>query len=86
MHERSHPHVFWLMALLLFAVSFLFFVYLTSAPTFADPDSFYHVKIAEFITQGRDYRQFSWLPFTVLNDYYTDQHFLYHVCDCRRLR
>lgn len=79
MHERSTPLVFWIAALVLFAACFLFFVYLTQGTTFADPDSFYHVKIAEYIIEGRDFRQFDWLPFTVLGDYYTDQHLLYHV-------
>ncbi|MFA5031130.1 MAG: hypothetical protein WC495_06115 [Patescibacteria group bacterium] len=66
-------------ALLLFVVSFALFVYVSNSPTFADPDSFYHIKIAQDISQGKIIQNFTWLPFTTLAEHYTDQHFLYHV-------
>jgi len=66
-------------ALLLFVVAFSIFVFVSNAKTFADPDSFYHIKIAEDISQGKIVKNFTWLPFTTLAEHYTDQHFLYHV-------
>jgi len=79
MKHWIRQYAFTLGLLALFAASFALFVYLTNTNTFADPDSFYHVKLAEDIAQGKNIKNFPWLPFTVLNDYYTDQHFLYHV-------
>lgn len=64
---------------LLFAVSFSFFAYLQSFPTFPDPDSFYHAKMAVLIRDQGVVTDFPWLQFTVLKDYYIDHHFLYHV-------
>ncbi|PIS41116.1 MAG: hypothetical protein COT25_04780 [Candidatus Kerfeldbacteria bacterium CG08_land_8_20_14_0_20_42_7] len=66
-------------ALLLFVVAFSLFVFLSNSSTFADPDSFYHIKLAENIAQGSITKEFRWLPFTTLAEHYTDQHFLYHV-------
>jgi hypothetical protein len=65
--------------LAIFIVAFWASLYVSNSTTFADPDSFYHLKIAQDIAHFKDIRQFPWLPFTVLNSYYTDQHFLYHV-------
>lgn len=53
--------------------------WLQHAPTFLDPDSFYHVKMAELLMQRGIVRDFTWLPFTTLAHAYTDHHFLYHV-------
>jgi len=64
---------------LLFAVSFSFFAYLQSFPTFPDPDSFYHAKMAVLIRDQGIITDFPWLQFTVLKDYYIDHHFLYHL-------
>ncbi|MEK7158541.1 MAG: hypothetical protein AAB733_03150, partial [Patescibacteria group bacterium] len=49
--------------------------------TFVDPDSFYHAKMAWIMgTRQWVVSSFPWLSdFTVLGDYYIDQHFLYHV-------
>jgi hypothetical protein len=49
------------------------------SPTFKDPDSFYHLGIAERIARGEIVTEFPWLPFTTLADAYADHHFLYHV-------
>lgn len=63
----------------LFLLAFGFFCYLQSAPTFPDPDSFYHAKMAELIKDGGAVQNFPWLQFTTLKNSFIDQHFLYHV-------
>ncbi|MEK7123162.1 MAG: hypothetical protein AAB855_04905 [Patescibacteria group bacterium] len=47
-------------------------------PSFVDPDSFYHARIAVEMIHG-PMVSFSVLPFTVLSDIFIDHHFLYHV-------
>ena len=69
----------WLQALLLFLVIFLLFFWFHSTPYFADPDSFYHIKIALLIKEKGIVKDFPWLQFTILKDYFTDHHFLYHL-------
>lgn len=70
---------FWLAYLLLFILAFLVFAYLQYSQSFADPDSFYHAKMALLIRDQGVIKDFPWLQFTVLKNSYTDQHFLYHV-------
>jgi len=65
--------------LLLFLVVGAYFLWLNSTPNFADPDSFYHAKIAELIKNSGPVKDFYWLPFTTLDDIYIDHHFLYHL-------
>lgn len=55
------------------------FAYLQASRVFADPDSFYHIKIAQLMAERGVVDDFPWLTFTGLTQYYTDQHFLYHV-------
>ncbi|MFH1367451.1 MAG: hypothetical protein ABIH38_05750 [Patescibacteria group bacterium] len=69
----------WLSFLLIFLISFTVFAYLQYSETFADPDSFYHAKMALLTRDQGVVKDFPWLPFTVLKNNYTDQHFLYHV-------
>ena len=64
---------------LLFVLSFSLFSYLQSSPTFPDPDSFYHAKMAALIRDQGIVYDFPWLQFTILKDYYIDHHFLYHL-------
>ena len=64
--------------LLLFLLAFIFLFWLGSAPTLADPDSFYHAKMAELISQNGVIKDFPYLPFTTLKDGYIDHHLLYH--------
>lgn len=47
--------------------------------TFADPDSFYHAKMALLLRDQGVFTQFPWLPFTVLGKSFADHQFLYHV-------
>lgn len=53
--------------------------FLQSSQFFADPDSFYHIKVAQLIAHQGVLESFPWLAFTSLAQHYTDQHFLYHV-------
>ncbi len=46
---------------------------------FGDPDGFFHVQIAVFLSQGKLITQMPWMQFTTLTQHFTDQHFLYHV-------
>ncbi len=64
----------------IFLISFLFFSSLQLAnKTFLCPDSFYHAKIASFLSNGKLIRNFPWLPYTILAENYSDHHFLYHI-------
>ncbi len=65
--------------LLLFLICLIFFTWMQSAPTFADPDSFYHIKTAVLMSQTGIIHNFPYLRFTTLKDGYIDHHFLYHV-------
>jgi len=65
--------------LILGVLAFAYFTFFQAVPTFADPDSFYHVKMALLIPQQGVMKSFPWLQFTILRDSYIDQHFLYHV-------
>ncbi|MFC1598437.1 hypothetical protein ACFL2U_00275 [Patescibacteria group bacterium] len=65
--------------LLIFFIAFYVFLWLQATPTFLDPDSFYHLKVSQLISQQGPVLDFPWLQFTVLKDYYIDHHFLYHV-------
>ncbi|MCX7779220.1 MAG: hypothetical protein N2259_03210 [Patescibacteria group bacterium] len=56
-----------------------FFNSLQSLATLNDPDSFYHAKMASLLSQGNLVKEFPWLPFTILKDYYANHHFLYHL-------
>lgn len=69
----------WAVPLTLFALVFVLLTVLQNTPYFADPDSFYHLGMAEQIRDHGIVRDFRWLPFTVLARDFADQHFLYHV-------
>ena len=69
-----------LLVLGVFVLAFCYFFYLQYTPAFPDPDSFYHAKIAELFSEGNFVKDFTWLgDYTILGEYYTDQHFLYHI-------
>lgn len=64
----------------LFGCSFFLFLSFQLIPNIPDPDSFYHIRLAELIRDQGVVRDFPWLgDFTVLGSVYADQHFLYHV-------
>ncbi len=65
---------------IIFIVSFVFFFILQYSHTLADPDSFYHAKMALLMKDQIVVKSFPWLgDFTVLGEAYTDQHYLYHL-------
>ena len=65
--------------LLIAVFAYSLFFWLQSAPVLSDPDSFYHAKIAIFLSRGQIVHQFPWLQFTTLKDHFVDHHFLYHI-------
>lgn len=65
--------------LLLFLLSLTFFAWLDGAPTFMDPDSFYHTKLSQMMLQSGWVKDFPYLQFTILKDGYIDHHLLYHI-------
>ncbi len=74
---RSPP---WVGALVLFLIAAGLFTWWSWSPTFRDPDSFYHLRLAELLMKNRMATvDFLWLPFTTLADAYVDHHFLYHL-------
>ncbi|MDD5342752.1 MAG: hypothetical protein PHI73_05480 [Patescibacteria group bacterium] len=65
---------------IIFGLAFIFFFVLQYNQTLADPDSFYHAKMALLTEDHGIIKTFPWLSdFTVLGKAYADQHFLYHV-------
>ncbi len=64
---------------LLAAAIFSLFWYNQQSNQLADPDGFYHMKIAQLIVQQGIVQEFWWLPYTTLSQHYIDQHFLFHV-------
>ncbi len=62
-----------------FIGSFVVFFLLQANAIFADPDSFYHARMAVLTASEFAVRHFPWLPFTTLGHHYIDQHWLYHV-------
>jgi hypothetical protein len=60
-------------------IAFFFFFWLQNSQTFADPDSFYHAKMALLMKDQGIIQNFPWLQFTTLKNLYIDHHLLYHV-------
>jgi hypothetical protein len=69
----------WVYIIFLFILAFLFYYFIHSPGHFADPDSFYHVKIVELMFKKGIIKDFPYLPFTDLKNYYIDHHFFYHI-------
>lgn len=73
----SHRNLIFIAACL---VCFSFFFLMQYNPTFADPDSFYHTKMALLMKDRGIIYDFPWLGnYTILGHAYTDQHLLYHA-------
>ncbi len=85
MHQSARPASFWvrewswLSYVLVYLLAFTLLLVFQASPYFADPDSFYHAKMALLIRDQGVIRHFPWLDLTVLGRQYTDQHLLYHV-------
>lgn len=69
---RFKPAIFFILLL-------IFFAYLQWAPTFVDPDSFYHTKMALIMKDRGIIKEFPWLKFTSFTQNFTNQHFLYQL-------
>ena len=65
--------------LLLFLLVFVFFTWLEYAPVFSDPDSFYHAKVTQIMSEEGVIRDFPYLQFTTLREGYIDHHLAYHL-------
>lgn len=66
--------------LIIFCLVAALFFWLQSSPTLGDGDSFYHAKIADLMIKQRGpVKNFPWMPFTILQDYYYNHHFLFHL-------
>jgi len=65
--------------LAIFVLAIIFFSQLQGTFTLPEPDSFYHAKITEYLSQGKILHQFPWLQETGLKDAFVDQHFLFHL-------
>lgn len=79
MNVRRRGVAVWLESLVVAVLAAALFGSLLASDVFADPDSFYHAKMALLIRDQGVVREFPWLPFTELARHYADQHFLYHV-------
>src|SRR3989338_4203582 len=60
-------------------ISVVLFAFYQAIPTFPDPDSFYHARLAALMVEHGLVGQFPWLPFTTLGQAFADHHLLYHV-------
>ncbi|MFH1620525.1 MAG: hypothetical protein ABIB04_00380 [Patescibacteria group bacterium] len=66
-------------ALLIFAISLLWFSILIPWNGFADPDVFYHAKISELIWHGGPLQAFPWLDLTQFGRNFADLHLGFHL-------
>lgn len=69
----------WLSYVVVYTLAFVLLLIFQASPYFADPDSFYHAKMALLMRDQGVIYTFPWLSLTTLGQHYTDQHFLYHV-------
>ncbi len=81
MHDPSSPppprSVF--LTVCAFGLALLLLVLFEAHPTFPDPDSFYHAKMALILRDQGVIHAFPWLQWTTLRDHYVDPHLLYHI-------
>lgn len=77
--KRTGAWAGWGQPLTLAVLTVVLFVVQLASPMFADPDSFYHAKMAQLIRDRGVVQSFPWLPYTELARHYADQHFLYHA-------
>lgn len=60
-------------------LAFMIFSQFQGTYTLPEPDSFYHAKIAKFLSEGKILHQLPWLQETYLAQSFVDHHFLYHL-------
>jgi len=64
---------------LVFFLALLLFGWLQASATLPEPDSFYHAKMAVFLSEGKIVQEFPWMQATALKDNFVDHHFFYHL-------
>ncbi|MFH1193682.1 MAG: hypothetical protein V1661_01665 [bacterium] len=69
----------WLGYFFVILFAFAVFIFIQANKVFADPDPFYHAKIAVLMLKQGVVKNFPWLAFTALPQIYADHHFLYHI-------
>lgn len=75
--KHDHNIIIYIIASL---IVFSFLQFLPEATgTVVDPDTFYHLKITELISQNGIIQDFPWLQFTTWNGNFIDHHLLFHV-------
>lgn len=87
MHRRSRWLRFqawverhgWIGGPIIFLLAAAVFTWLLIDPTFADPDSFYHARLAQLMSEQGIVTQFPYLRYTYLYEHFTDHHLLYHL-------
>ncbi|MBI3626721.1 hypothetical protein HY224_01600, partial [Candidatus Uhrbacteria bacterium] len=72
---RAHPV---LPYALTFLLAFGLFSYLQATSGVADPDAFYHIKMAQMMAHQGLLTEFPALPYTTFSQNFTDHHLLYH--------
>ncbi|MBU0731728.1 hypothetical protein KKC88_02510 [Patescibacteria group bacterium] len=77
MSVRKHLDI--ILIVIIFLAAFSLSLYWQASEYFTDPDTFYHMKMAESLADGKLILDFPWQQFSLLNDQFTDQHFLYHI-------
>jgi len=69
----------YLQAASLLIICFAAFLFLHYAPFLSDPDSFYHIKISQMISDGKIVQDFPYLQASILKNNFVDHHLLYHA-------
>lgn len=69
----------WLQLSLVALVSVMVFSYLEAQPSFADPDSFYHVRLTTMLRDHGLVREFPWTQSSLYRDLFIDHHLGYHL-------
>ena len=77
MIAKTLPFKFMLSLAAVFMAAFLFFSFLQNTDSLADPDSYYHAKVARLmIERGLVLETFPSMSCTILKDNYVDYHWL----------
>jgi len=65
--------------ILLFVLMTLYYGYISYNNYLADPDGFYHAKMALWLRQGHLITTLPWMQFASIGQHFTDHHLLYHI-------
>lgn len=71
-------HTWAQLALVLLAAAAVF-TYLEAQPSFADPDSFYHIRLTTMLRDHGLLREFPWTQSSLYRNLFIDHHFGYHL-------